>query len=44
MRWTRQLAAELADAELLIYPGADHMSIHDAARADVVARILAAIR
>jgi dienelactone hydrolase len=43
VRWTKQLAAGLDDAELLIYPGADHMSIADAARADVVSRLLAAV-
>jgi dipeptidyl aminopeptidase/acylaminoacyl peptidase len=37
--WTRQLAAELADADLLTYAGADHMSVRDAARLDVVARL-----
>ena len=46
--WTRTLAADL-DAgsdhrvELLTYPGADHMGVHDAARDDVVARLLAAL-
>ena len=42
-RWTQQLAAELTGAELLTYPGADHMVVHDAARRDVVGRILAAL-
>ena len=44
VRWTKQLAAELTGAELLTYPGADHMSVQDAARQAVVGRILAAVR
>ena len=44
LRWTKQLAAELSDAELLTYHGADHMAVHDAARRDVVDRIVAALR
>lgn len=41
--WTRALAADGPAHELREYPGADHMSVHDAARADVVGRILAAV-
>jgi dienelactone hydrolase len=41
--WAHDLAARLDGAELRTYPGADHMSIHDAARTDVVTRLLAAV-
>ena len=44
VRWSKQVAAELPDAELRTYAGADHMSIHDAAHRDVVDRILDALR
>ena len=44
VRWTKQVAAELRGAELLTYAGADHMAVHDAARRDVVDRILDAVR
>jgi len=43
VRWTKQLAATLPGAELLTYPGVDHMGIHDAARRDVVDRLVAAL-
>ncbi len=41
--WTRASVAALPDLELREYPGADHIGVHDAARADVVARVLAAL-
>jgi hypothetical protein len=40
--WSRQLAADTG-AELREYPGADHMGVGPAARADVVAAILDAL-
>ncbi len=45
--WTRQLEARLrqleANVEALEYAGADHMGVYDAARADVVERVLASL-
>jgi pimeloyl-ACP methyl ester carboxylesterase len=41
--WAHDLAARLDHVELRTYPGVDHMGIRDAARADVVGRVLAAV-
>jgi acetyl esterase/lipase len=41
--WAHDLAARVEGATLRTYPGADHMGIHDAARADVVGALLAAV-
>ena len=43
VQWSEQFAADVPDAELCTYPGADHMAVHDAARDDVIARILASV-
>ena len=43
VQWSEQFAADVPDVELCTYPGADHMTIHDAARDDVIARILASV-
>lgn len=43
VQWGRRLAAELDDVELLVYPDADHGSVTEAARTDIVARVLDAL-
>jgi pimeloyl-ACP methyl ester carboxylesterase len=43
IEWSSRLVDDIG-AELRTYRGADHMGVADAARADVVAALLAAIR